>query len=252
MASHICSIVPPYLLRAIVESNHEEVDEETRQGAQCALEHHEHLADTRHGRFAALSQPRALRAHRGIPGGQRNSNLLQHIAECEDVDKETRDRARRDLAHLISAHSAALTLERGTEKETGAVAAAEPEHQPSGFYRAVYDAKNNTDEEELPGQLLRVEGQRTVEDRVTNEAYDNVGKVLHFYREVFDWESIDNRNMPVHSSVHFGQAYGNAFWDPNRMQMVFGSGNKFLDHFTGCLDVIGHELSVRIDLVLAA
>lgn len=32
-------------------------------------------------------------------------------------------------------------------------------------------------------------------------------------------------------------------WDPQKMQMVFGDGDEFLNNFTGCIDVIGHELT---------
>jgi hypothetical protein len=32
-------------------------------------------------------------------------------------------------------------------------------------------------------------------------------------------------------------------WDPEKLQMVFGDGAEFLNNFTGCIDVIGHEIS---------
>lgn len=32
-------------------------------------------------------------------------------------------------------------------------------------------------------------------------------------------------------------------WDPEARQMVFGDGGEFLNNFTGCIDVIGHELT---------
>lgn len=34
-----------------------------------------------------------------------------------------------------------------------------------------------------------------------------------------------------------------AVWDPEKLQMVFGDGDEFLNNFTGCIDVIGHELT---------
>ncbi|KAM0241688.1 hypothetical protein ACHAPO_001379 [Fusarium lateritium] len=49
--------------------------------------------------------------------------------------------------------------------------------------------------------------------------------------------------MDVISTVHFGKQYENAFWDPEKLQMVFGDGGEFLNNFVGCIDVIGHELS---------
>ncbi len=90
-----------------------------------------------------------------------------------------------------------------------------------------------------------MEGQKAATDEAANEAFDNVGRVLDFYQSIFNWKSIDNKNMHVLSSVHFSQDYENAFWDPEKMQMVFGDGHDFLYHFTKCIDVIGHELTVR-------
>jgi hypothetical protein len=62
MSSHICSIVPPYLLRGIAESQHEAVPEEERECARNSLSHREHFVGKRCERFDALSQPRAARA----------------------------------------------------------------------------------------------------------------------------------------------------------------------------------------------
>jgi Zn-dependent metalloprotease len=48
--------------------------------------------------------------------------------------------------------------------------------------------------------------------------------------------------MPLNATVHFGQAYNNAFW--NGQQMVFGDGDDDLfNRFTVAVDVIGHELT---------
>ena len=243
MASDICCIVPPYLLKDIVlrHESQEAYDEETRQCAQKTLDHRAHYTAKRCDRFNTLSQPHAVRAHAGPSTTQSivPEVLLQHIAECEDVDNDTRQRAKRDLEHarrVISQYQKGLAP---------APAQVTPRPKPStGFYRAVYDAKNDPDEEDLPGKTLRVEGQDKSNDETANNAYDNVGRVLDFYLEQFNWKSIDNNNMHVISSVHFGKKYENAFWDPSRMQMVFGDGDKFLYRFASCLDVIGHELTV--------
>lgn len=77
-------------------------------------------------------------------------------------------------------------------------------------YRAVYNAQHTQDETELPGKLIRAEGEPKAKDKAVNEAYENVGKVLEFYNEHFKWKSIDNKNADVISSVHFGVDYENA------------------------------------------
>lgn len=77
-------------------------------------------------------------------------------------------------------------------------------------YRAIHDAQNSTDESDLPGKLVRSEGQAKTKDKAVNEAYDNVGIVLEFYKKYFKWLSIDNKNMDIISTVHFGKRYENA------------------------------------------
>ena len=46
-------------------------------------------------------------------------------------------------------------------------------------------------------------------------AYENCLKVLEFYQKVFNYTSLDGKNMQVVSSVHVGQAFANAFLAPN-------------------------------------
>jgi len=256
MDSHICSIVPPYLLRGIIESQGTHEDE--RLCAQSTLDHRAHFTTRRCDRFDLLSQPLAARTH-AVPRAIVPEVLLQHIADAEPgvVDEETRQRAKHDLEHarsVISQYQEALVPEQQVTKP-GAASAAKAKTKPpsTGFYRAVYDAKNDPDEEDLPGKVVRVEGQKAGKDDAVNDAYDNVGRVLDFYLEQFDWKSIDNKNMHVISSVHFGKKYENAFWDPTQLQMVFGDGDTFLYRFASCLDVIGHELTVsrfRVDQIV--
>lgn len=248
--SHICPIVPPYLLGAIAESQSRDVDQETRDWARRSLEHREHLTSQRCDRFESLSRPRAARESLGShasPGRQQKpsivpENLLQHIAESEAVDKETKEQAKKTLEHakrVISEYQKALAPEQEIQQGIAADTAAVPHEQ---FRIEVYDAQNDPDEDHLPG--TRVQPETPPTDPAVNEAYDNVGLVLKFYQDKFGWNSIDNRNMRIVSSVHFGEQYQNAYWDPVRRQMVFGDGSTFLYHFTRSIDVIGHELTV--------
>ncbi|KAI0101728.1 hypothetical protein GGR51DRAFT_563192 [Nemania sp. FL0031] len=52
-------------------------------------------------------------------------------------------------------------------------------------YRTVYDAHNDQNEENLPGTVVRVEGQKAVANKAANQAYDNAGNVLDFYLQVY-------------------------------------------------------------------
>ena len=76
--------------------------------------------------------------------------------------------------------------------------------------RSIFDAKHVEAETDLPGELVRSEGEGKGKDMAVNAAYDNVGHVLDFYKDEFHWKSIDNNDADVVSSVHFGQGYQNA------------------------------------------
>jgi Zn-dependent metalloprotease len=110
---------------------------------------------------------------------------------------------------------------------------------PPQQHRTISDAKHT---ENLPGQTVRTEGQAAVSDVAVNQAYDGLGDTFSFYLDAYQRNSIDNAGLPLKASVHYGQDYDNAFWDGE--QMVFGDGdNTIFVGFTGCLDVIGHELT---------
>ena len=105
--------------------------------------------------------------------------------------------------------------------------------------RTIYTA-NYT--QNLPGTLVRAEGQSATGDIAVDEAYEGLGATFDFFEQVFDRNSIDDAGMPLDATVHFGQEYNNAFW--NSVQMVFGDGDgQIFNRLTIALDVIGHELA---------
>ncbi|KAH8902070.1 metalloprotease [Coniochaeta sp. PMI_546] len=245
--SHVCCIVPEYLLRGIAESTAN--PEEHRQCARESLAYHRLYCSARKERFAALALPRGSQQHPHNVARQSivPEQMLRHIAEADDVDDETKSRARaqlEDLQKAISSYKAQQGIAGEQTQRTLASAAAGTQPDDGGhFWRAVYDAQHNANEARLPGKVIRAEGQGPSKDKAVNEAFDNVGKVLDFYLSIFKWRSIDNNNMHVLSSVHFAKNYENAFWDPLKMQMVFGDGGQMLYNFTKCIDVIGHEMT---------
>ncbi len=111
--------------------------------------------------------------------------------------------------------------------------------------RTVYDAQHGSN---LPGVVVRKEGDAPVSDVAINEAYDGSGATYDLYYNVYNRNSIDNNGMKLDSSVHYQQGYDNAFWDGS--QMVYGDGDEDLppaqrlfNRFTIAIDVIGHELT---------
>ena len=117
--------------------------------------------------------------------------------------------------------------------------------------RLVYDAKKG---DQLPGKLVRSEGQPKVADVAVNQAYDYSGNTYDFYDQLFGRNSLDNNGMTLISSVHVGEVdengtlvpMNNAFWNGEQMAYGDGDGVIFRD-FTGSLDVVGHELTHGVE-----
>jgi Zn-dependent metalloprotease len=111
--------------------------------------------------------------------------------------------------------------------------------------RLIYDAEHSS---LLPGHLVLGEGDPPADDRSINEAYEGAGSTYELFKLIYGRNSIDNRGMPIVSTVHYGIGYDNAFW--NGRQMVYGDGDEDLppdqrlfNRFTISLDIMGHELT---------
>ncbi|AFY42464.1 M4 family metallopeptidase [Nostoc sp. PCC 7107] len=110
---------------------------------------------------------------------------------------------------------------------------------PGEKRRTIYDAKNG---QQLPGTVVRHEGDPPSTDEAVNEAYDAAGATYDLYYEVFERNSVDDKGLRLDSTVHYGVKYDNAFW--NGDQMVYGDGDgELFQRFTKCIDIIGHELT---------
>jgi Zn-dependent metalloprotease len=108
----------------------------------------------------------------------------------------------------------------------------------SGLDRTICTADHA---EVLPGRVVRQEGDAPSGDAATDEAYDGFGHAYDFFHAVYSRSSIDGNNFALNATVHYGDAYDNAFWDGQRL--VFGDGDgQVFTRFTSSLSVIGHEL----------
>lgn len=114
-------------------------------------------------------------------------------------------------------------------------------------FRQVNDAEQT---DQLPGIVVRSEGEAKVGDAAADEAYDGAGDTYDFYDEIFQRNSLDDNGMTLISSVHVAEVdeagqlgpMNNAFW--NGEQMAYGDGDgSIFQRFTQSLDVIGHELT---------
>ena len=110
---------------------------------------------------------------------------------------------------------------------------------PAGrLKRVISDAQGV---ETTPGSTVRSEGEGPVEDIDVNRAYDGLGAVYEFLADMFKRSSLDGAGLVLLGTVHYGQAYDNAFWDGTQMVMGDGDGEIF-NSFTSSLSVIAHEL----------
>lgn len=153
--------------------------------------------------------------------------LLRHIAGLED------DR------YATAAQAAQAALAERPEHGGHAHPSARPPATTVPLRRTVHDARNGT---ELPGEVVRDEGDPPTGDVAADEAYDGFGATDDLLRAVYARQSIDDAGLPLLGTVHYGNAYDNAFWDGS--QMVFGDGDgEIFGRFTASLSVIGHELA---------
>lgn len=110
---------------------------------------------------------------------------------------------------------------------------------PGTKQRTVYTANHF---EQLPGRMVRSEGDSASGNASADRAYDGSGFTYDFYKTIFKRNSLDGRGMRLDSTVNFGRGYDNAYWNGGQMVYGDGDGATFGD-FTTSLDVIGHELT---------
>ena len=106
-------------------------------------------------------------------------------------------------------------------------------------HRMVYDAGGSFD---LPGRLVRAEGDADTGDMAVREAYRYTGSVWDYFKKVHNRNSLDDRGMTLTCCVHVGRNYSNAFWDGSRMGFGDGDGILFR-RFTRSIEVVAHELA---------
>ncbi|HEX8446757.1 MAG TPA: M4 family metallopeptidase [Sphingomonas sp.] len=97
--------------------------------------------------------------------------------------------------------------------------------------------------ERAPGAVIRRrEGEAPTGDAAIDEAYDGLGATFDLFWTAYQRNSIDDAGLPLDATVHYGDAYDNAFWDGS--QMVFGDGDgELFQRFTIAVDIMGHELT---------
>ncbi len=156
-------------------------------------------------------------------------HILRHLTHHDDE-------VARDTGAITAGHELRLPVARAMSLHP----VEDPGPRFTNRMRKVYDARGD---EFLPGKLI-LDDERpglTTDDVHAREAFYACGATYDFLAKVFLRNSIDNRGMPIVSSVHYGRSYANACW--NGRQMVFGDGEgQVFRRFTAAVDVVAHEL----------
>ncbi|MFG2191560.1 M4 family metallopeptidase [Streptomyces sp. NPDC048639] len=169
-----------------------------------------------------------------------------HPVFCTIVPPHLLDRLARSGEAAV-AGPARRTLERDAAQRTrrrlttvaGLTAVTDRRGPDDRPHRTISDAGRR---EDLPGREVRSEGEDPVQDATVNRAYAGLGATFELFLKAYSRTSIDGSGLPLDATVHYGEDYGNAFWDGERMVFGDGDGEVFLD-FTIPVDVIGHELT---------
>ena len=170
--------------------------------------------------------------------------MLNELARREQTDARSAAISAREVSNALHTLDVSASI-RGKREATGPIERMRSEVMtsravaPAKKNREVYDAQHGQD---LPGKLVRKEGQKAIKDVAANEAYSASGFTWDFFHKNYERNSIDDRGMKLSSTVHFDRNFDNAFWDGT--QMVYGDGDGVIfERFTRSLDVIGHELT---------
>jgi Zn-dependent metalloprotease len=107
--------------------------------------------------------------------------------------------------------------------------------------RYIYDSKNTI---KSTYQLARKEGGAPSADAAANSVYENAGKVRDFYKQAYNYFSVDNNGKDLIMNIHYQEQFNNALWSSQFDQMFFGDGDgALLKNLTEPVDVIAHELT---------
>jgi Zn-dependent metalloprotease len=176
-----------------------------------------------------------------------------YVLERVAIAQHPRLRFAPEIAAVTLDHDAGLRAGRhGATRPATTRRSTEPAAEPGAPTpdRTISDAENA---DELPGRVVRREGQPPTGAAPVDEAYEGFGATYALFAQAYGWDSLDGGGAPLNGTVHFRRKYDNAFWDGTRM--VFGDGDgEVFSGFTGSLSVIGHELthgitSQTVDLV---
>lgn len=193
--------------------------------------------------------------------------VFQSIIEDETVDEKVKKEAQQQLDAINS-----MLAATSAAKQTQAVVKTRYDEIPTGFeeFSSKIWGMSTVNFEEvdyktgdvkgssykpLPGILYSTsQDPPYMDDQDVVTCMEGLRTTYDFYKTVFGRNSIDGKGLQLEASIHYAIRYGNAIWEPQSKQMVFGDGdgNSRFGRFAGfvkpgsmvsSLDVIAHELT---------
>ena len=161
--------------------------------------------------------------------------VLRRLAEDQSLPPDVR-RTLDETARLdVLIRTTRVQAARLTRMGAGLTKAAAPLAAKPSI--SIFDCRQSTS---LPGTPVANPAKST--DKTAVQCLDHTTKVVEFYKQVFNRNSIDDAGLSLVSSIHYGLGYNNAFWNGFQMSYGDGDGSIFVD-FTKSSDVICHELT---------
>lgn len=159
--------------------------------------------------------------------------VLDRIARDSSFSEATCAACRSTSAHAATWHGFRNSMSLAARHMRQTVANANPPLTPSIY---LFSTRGSTS---LPGEILS-DSDIAVHPRLS-QLSDTLQAALDFYKTIFNRQSLDNLGMGLMASVHYANAYCNAYW--NGQQVILGDGdNEAFGDFALCDDVLAHEM----------
>jgi len=102
-----------------------------------------------------------------------------------------------------------------------------------------------TDADNIWGDGQSYNGGLTMDDNGQTASVDaayGIQTTWDYFKNVHNWNGIDNLGSAINSRVHMGTDYQNAFWSDSCACVTYGDGGSYLDVLTA-LEIVGHEVT---------
>lgn len=174
----------------------------------------------------------------GQGNSQYSGTVTLNTVQKDDGSYELVDTTRGALPHPITGQVGNFTYNLNAEW---------PEDN-SDYGAAYLDADNAWGDGQQYNMRVRPHTTDANGQTVAVDAHFGLQMTWDMYKNVFGRNGIDDLGTSVYSRVHYGQNYGNAFWNPNCFCMTYGDGsrggwgNPPMNALTE-IDIVGHEMS---------